>query len=37
MGTATGLEYLHRRGIVHGDLKGVSRYTWAKAGPDLVT
>ena len=24
MGVVTGLEYLHERGIVHGDLKGVS-------------
>ena len=35
VGATTGLEYLHGRGIVHGDLKGVSVYTRKKVRSDL--
>jgi len=35
IGVASGLEYLHGRGIVHGDLKGVSGYTCRRVGSDL--
>ena len=35
MGAATGLDYLHSRGIVHGDLKGVSGHTRHAAGSNL--
>ena len=38
MGAATGLEYLHSHGIVHGDLKGVSGHTRShlRSNPDYI-
>ena len=35
VGATTGLEYLHGRNIVHGDLKGVSDHIWCEVGSDL--
>jgi serine/threonine protein kinase len=35
MGAATGLEYLHGRNIIHGDLKGVSGHIRRKVWSDL--
>jgi len=34
MGVASGLEYLHGCGIVHGDLKGVSDHVYHDLGSD---
>jgi len=35
MGVATGLEYLHNCGIIHGDLKGVSPHICHIVGSDM--